>query len=89
MRGFLEDLCFNDWIDKLRRSRKEALTDDMLLDSARLALSKDLKRASRPTPTPAPRLRHARDARDAASAESCFRRPSVPGPERAKRRLRH
>jgi len=32
MRGFLEDLCFNDWIDKLRSSRKEALTDEMLLD---------------------------------------------------------
>jgi cytosine/adenosine deaminase-related metal-dependent hydrolase len=27
MRGFLEDLCFNDWIDKLRSSRKEALTE--------------------------------------------------------------
>jgi len=26
MRGFLDDLCFNDWIDKLRQSRKEALT---------------------------------------------------------------
>ncbi len=42
MRGFLEDLCFNDWIDKLRSSRKEALTDDMLLDSARYGIVEGL-----------------------------------------------
>ncbi len=42
MRGFLEDLCFNDWIDKLRQSRKEALTDDMLLDSARYGIVEGL-----------------------------------------------
>jgi cytosine/adenosine deaminase-related metal-dependent hydrolase len=42
MRGFLEDLCFNDWIDKLRSSRKEALTDEMLLDSARYGIVEGL-----------------------------------------------
>jgi cytosine/adenosine deaminase-related metal-dependent hydrolase len=42
MRGFLEDLCFNDWIDKLRSSRKEAFTDDMLLDSARYGIVEGL-----------------------------------------------
>jgi cytosine/adenosine deaminase-related metal-dependent hydrolase len=42
MRGFLEDLCFNDWIDKLRASRKEALTDEMLLDSARYGIVEGL-----------------------------------------------
>ncbi len=42
MRGFLEDLCFNDWIDKLRSSRKHALTDDMLLDSARYGIVEGL-----------------------------------------------
>jgi len=42
MRGFLEDLCFNDWIDKLRSSRKEALTDEMLLDSARFGIVEGL-----------------------------------------------
>ncbi|HZK78428.1 MAG TPA: amidohydrolase family protein, partial [Gemmatimonadaceae bacterium] len=43
MRGFLEDLCFNDWIDKLRSSRKEALTDQMLLDSARYGIVEGLE----------------------------------------------
>ena len=43
MRGFLEDLCFNDWIDKLRSSRKEALTGDMLLDSARYGIVEGLE----------------------------------------------
>lgn len=42
MRGFLEDLCFNDWIDKLRTSRKEALTEEMLLDSARYGIVEGL-----------------------------------------------
>src|SRR6266542_2514954 len=42
MRGFLEDLCFNDWIDKLRSSRKEALTAEMLLDSARYGIVEGL-----------------------------------------------
>ena len=42
MRGFLEDLCFNDWIDKLRSSRKEALTNEMLLDSARFGIVEGL-----------------------------------------------
>ncbi len=42
MRGFLEDLCFNDWIDKLRSSRKEALTTEMLLDSARYGIREGL-----------------------------------------------
>lgn len=42
MRGFLEDLCFNDWIDKLRASRKEALTEEMLLDSARYGIVEGL-----------------------------------------------
>lgn len=42
MRGFLEDLCFNDWIDKLRTSRKEALTEGMLLDSARYGIVEGL-----------------------------------------------
>ena len=42
MRGFLEDLCFNDWIDKLRSSRKEALTDEMIIDSARYGILEGL-----------------------------------------------
>ncbi|MEO7368036.1 MAG: amidohydrolase family protein [Gemmatimonadaceae bacterium] len=43
MRGFLEDLCFNDWIDKLRSSRKDALTDEMLIDSARYGIVEGLE----------------------------------------------
>jgi len=38
MRGFLEDLAFEDWIDTLRRSRAAVLDDDALLDSARLGV---------------------------------------------------
>ncbi|MBE3075952.1 MAG: amidohydrolase, partial [Actinobacteria bacterium] len=38
MRGFLEDICFTDWIDKLRLSRTEALTTETLLDSARFGI---------------------------------------------------
>lgn len=42
MRGFLEDLCFSDWINKLRRSRNEVLTNETLLDSARLGILEGL-----------------------------------------------
>lgn len=42
MRGFLEDLCFSDWINKLRRSRNEVLTNESLLDSARLGILEGL-----------------------------------------------
>jgi len=42
MRGFLEELCFSDWIGKLRRSRNEVLSADMLLDSARLGILEGL-----------------------------------------------
>src|SRR5437764_14590904 len=42
MRGFLEELCFSDWIGKLRRGRNEVLNDEMLLDSARLGLVEGL-----------------------------------------------
>lgn len=35
MRGFLEDLEFAEWIDRLRASRNEVLDETMLLDSAR------------------------------------------------------
>jgi len=38
MRGFLEDLCFSDWIDKLRESRNEMMDREALLDSARLGI---------------------------------------------------
>jgi len=38
MRGFLEDLCFSDWIDNLRASRNEIMDRDALLDSARLGI---------------------------------------------------
>lgn len=43
MRGFLEDLCFSDWISKLRRSRNEVLSPEMLLDSARLGILEGLQ----------------------------------------------
>ncbi|HUR00804.1 MAG TPA: amidohydrolase family protein [Gemmatimonadaceae bacterium] len=43
MRGFLEDLCFSDWIDKLRASRNEVLTNEMLLDSARFGIVEGLE----------------------------------------------
>lgn len=43
MRGFLEDLCFTDWIDKLRLSRTEALTTETLLDSARFGIVEGLE----------------------------------------------
>jgi cytosine/adenosine deaminase-related metal-dependent hydrolase len=38
MRGFLEDLCFADWIDKLRESRNAILDTKLLLDSARFGI---------------------------------------------------
>ena len=38
MRGFLEELDFADWIDKLRQSRNEILQSPILLDSARLGI---------------------------------------------------
>ncbi|MDQ3674641.1 MAG: amidohydrolase family protein, partial [Gemmatimonadota bacterium] len=43
MRGFLEDCHFTAWIDKLRQSRNEALTDEMLLDSARFGIVEGLE----------------------------------------------
>jgi len=43
MRGFLEDCRFTAWIDKLRQSRKEALTEEMLLDSARFGIVEGLE----------------------------------------------
>ncbi len=42
MRGFLEDCRFTAWIDKLRRSRSEALSEEMLLDSARFGIVEGL-----------------------------------------------
>lgn len=42
MRGFLEDCRFTAWIDKLRASRNEALTGEMLLDSARFGIVEGL-----------------------------------------------
>lgn len=38
MRGFLEGLVFEEWIDTLRRARTAVLDDDALLDSARLGV---------------------------------------------------
>ncbi|HWG35196.1 MAG TPA: amidohydrolase family protein, partial [Gemmatimonadaceae bacterium] len=38
MRGFLEELAFEDWIDTLRRARAAVLDDEALLDSARLGV---------------------------------------------------
>ena len=43
MRGFLEDCRFTAWIDKLRQSRNDALTEDMLLDSARFGIVEGLE----------------------------------------------
>jgi len=34
MRGFLEDLCFSDWIERLRQSRNEIMDQNALIDSA-------------------------------------------------------
>ena len=38
MRGFLENCRFTEWIDRLRQSRNEVLSDEMLLDSARFGV---------------------------------------------------
>ena len=43
MRGFLEDLDFADWIDKLRQSRNDILDADTLLDSARFGIIEGLE----------------------------------------------
>src|SRR3954466_8801029 len=45
MRGFLEDLDFSDWIDKLRQSRNEVLDDSVLLDSAKFGIIEGLQAA--------------------------------------------
>ncbi|CAN5669827.1 amidohydrolase [soil metagenome] len=42
MRGSLEELEFPDWIDKLRASRNEILTDATMLDSARFGIAEGL-----------------------------------------------
>ena len=42
MRGSLEELEFAEWIDKLRASRNEILSDAMLLDSARHGIAEGL-----------------------------------------------
>jgi 5-methylthioadenosine/S-adenosylhomocysteine deaminase len=43
MRGFLEDLDFSDWIDKLRQSRNEILDEARLLDSAKFGVTEGLQ----------------------------------------------
>ncbi|MFL5482267.1 MAG: amidohydrolase family protein [Gemmatimonadaceae bacterium] len=43
MRGFLEDLDFADWIDRLRQSRNEILQTPILLDSARVGILEGLE----------------------------------------------
>jgi cytosine/adenosine deaminase-related metal-dependent hydrolase len=43
MRGFLEDLDFSSWIDKLRQSRNEILDPAMLLDSAKFGILEGLE----------------------------------------------
>jgi 5-methylthioadenosine/S-adenosylhomocysteine deaminase len=42
MRGFLENCRFTEWIDKLRQSRNEVMSDEMLLDSARFGVMEGL-----------------------------------------------
>jgi cytosine/adenosine deaminase-related metal-dependent hydrolase len=42
MRGFLEDCRFTEWIDKLRQSRNQVMSDEMLLDSARFGVMEGL-----------------------------------------------
>ena len=43
MRGFLEDLDFADWIDKLRQSRNDIFDDTGFLDSARFGIIEGLE----------------------------------------------
>lgn len=43
MRGFLEDLDFADWIDKLRQSRNDILDSSTLLDSAKFGIIEGLE----------------------------------------------
>jgi cytosine/adenosine deaminase-related metal-dependent hydrolase len=43
MRGFLENCQFAQWIDKLRQTRNAVLTNEMLLDSARLGIIEGLE----------------------------------------------
>src|SRR5438309_1832290 len=43
MRGFLEELDFSSWIDKLRQSRNEILDSAMLLDSAKFGIIEGLE----------------------------------------------
>ncbi|MEA2706123.1 MAG: 5-methylthioadenosine/S-adenosylhomocysteine deaminase [Gemmatimonadaceae bacterium] len=42
MRGFLENCRFTEWIDKLRQSRNEVMSEEMLLDSARFGITEGL-----------------------------------------------
>jgi 5-methylthioadenosine/S-adenosylhomocysteine deaminase len=42
MRGFLENCRFTEWIDNLRQSRNEVMSDEMLLDSARFGVMEGL-----------------------------------------------
>jgi 5-methylthioadenosine/S-adenosylhomocysteine deaminase len=42
MRGFLENCQFTEWIDKLRQSRNEVMSEEMLLDSARYGIIEGL-----------------------------------------------
>jgi len=42
MRGFLEDLDFRSWILRLTRARREALTPEALVDSARAGIAEGL-----------------------------------------------
>ena len=42
MRGFLEDLDFRSWIFRLTRARRDVLTPDALLDSARAVIAEGL-----------------------------------------------
>ena len=43
MRGFLEDLDFADWIDKLRQSRNDILDTELLFDSAKYGIIEGLE----------------------------------------------
>ncbi|CAN5774703.1 TRZ/ATZ family hydrolase [soil metagenome] len=43
MRGFLDGLAFRDWIVRLTTARRAILTQDMLLDAARLGVDEGLR----------------------------------------------